>query len=42
MNGHPLVKMAYMLDWIGFTIIDGESKLVRAIRELSLLNTTRK
>ena len=42
MNGHPLVKMAHVFNWIGFTIIDGESRLVKVMRELGLLNTPRK
>ena len=42
MNGHLLVKMAHMFDRIDFTIIDGESRLVKAARELGLLNTLRK
>ena len=41
MNGHSLVKMAHMLNMISFNIIDGESRLVKVIRELGLLNTLR-
>ena len=39
---HPLVKLAHVLNWIGFTIIDDESRLVKAMKELNLFNTLRK
>lgn len=42
MNGHSLVKMAHIFDRISFIIIDGESRLVEAMRELGLLNVLRK
>lgn len=41
-DGHSLVKMAYMFDKISLTIIDSKSRLVEVMKELDLLDTSRK
>ena len=35
MDGHPLVKLAYMLYGVRLTIVYGESRLIESPRELS-------
>ena len=35
MDGHPLVKLAYMLYGVRSTIVHGESRLMESLRELS-------
>lgn len=39
-NGHPLIKMAYMFNQISLSIVDHESWLGKMTRELSFLNMT--
>ena len=36
MDGHPLVKLTYMLYGVRSTIVHGESRLMELLRELSL------
>ena len=37
MDGHPLIKLAYMLYWVRLTIIYGKGWLVETSRKLSPL-----
>ena len=41
MDGHPLVKQAYMLYWVRLTIIYGKSGLVELPTKLSPLYLAR-
>ena len=41
MDGHPLVKLVYMLYWVCLTIIYGKGWLVEPPRKLSPLYPTR-
>ena len=41
MDGHPLIKLAYMLYWIRLTIVDGKGWLVEPPRKLSPFYPTR-
>ena len=40
MNGHPLIKVAHVLNRICLAIIYGKSGLIEAARELRLLNAS--
>ena len=42
MDGHSLIKIAYMFDKVGPAIINGKNRLVEKTRELGLLDTLRK
>ena len=39
-NGHPLVKMTYVLYKIRFSIVYRETRLVKIARELNSLNAS--
>ena len=40
MDGHPLVKLAYVLHWVRSTIVYGKSWLMELLRKLSPLYPT--
>ena len=42
MDGHPLIELAYMLHWVGPTIVYGKRWLMKPPRKHCLLYSTRK
>ena len=41
MDGHPLIKLAYMLYWVSLTIVYGKRRLMKPSRKLCPLYSTR-